>query len=83
MERTTIIIYIDNKPYRFQIDIDYKNGTTTYYVSPDATNDITFVPNMLQFDEDGTVKEKHELKTVEQEQIARLVWQEILNKLKP
>jgi hypothetical protein len=56
---------------------------TTYYVSSASTNDITFVPNRLRFDEDGTVVQKEILKTVEQEQIARLIWQEILNKLKP
>jgi predicted Mrr-cat superfamily restriction endonuclease len=83
MERTTIIIYIDNRPYRFQIEIDHKQGITSYYVSPDGINDITFVPNRLQFDENGIVVQKELLKTVEQEQIARLIWQEILNKLKP
>ncbi|GAA3951767.1 hypothetical protein GO495_12610 [Chitinophaga oryziterrae] len=83
MERTTIIIYIDNKPYRFQVEIDHRLGTTTYYVSSDGTNDITFIPNRLKFDENGTVVQEEILKTVEQEQIARLVWQEILNKLKP
>lgn len=83
MEKTTIIIYIDNKPYRFQIEIDNKAGTTTYYVTSENKHDISFIPSQLEFDVDGAVKEKHLLKTVEQEQIARMIWQEILNKLEP
>ena len=83
MEKTTIIIYIDNRPYRFQVEIDEKIGTTTYYVTSDNTHDINFIPDQLEFDIDGVVKQKQQLKTVEQEQIARMIWQEILNKLKP
>jgi hypothetical protein len=83
MEKTTIIIYIDNRPYRFQIEIDNKAGTTTYFVTSDNTHDIAFIPDQLEFDVDGAVKQKQLLKTVEQEQVARMIWQEILDKLKP
>lgn len=83
MEKTTILIYIDKKPYRFQIEIDKKVGSTTYYVTSDNTHDITFIPDQLEFDVDGEVKLKQQLKTVEQEQVARMIWQEILDKLKP
>jgi hypothetical protein len=83
MEKTTIIIYIDNKPYKFQIEIDEKVGTTTYYVTSNNSHDISFIPDQLEFDIDGVVKQKNLLKTIEQEQIARMIWQEILNKLKP
>lgn len=83
MEKTTIIIYIDNRPYRFQVEIDEKIGSTTYFVTSNNEHDITFIPDQLEFDIDGVVKQKQLLKTVEQEQIARMIWQEILNKLKP
>lgn len=83
MEKTTIIVYIDNRPYRFQVEIDEKIGSTSYFVTSDNTHDITFIPDQLEFDIDGVVKQKQQLKTVEQEQIARMIWQEILNKLKP
>jgi hypothetical protein len=83
MEKTTIIIYIDKRPYRFQVVIDEKASTTTYYVTSDNKHDISFIPDQLEFDVNGGVKQKYLLKTVEQEQVARLVWQEILDKLKP
>jgi hypothetical protein len=83
MEKTTIIIYIESRPYRFQIEIDEKAGTTTYYVTSENKHDITFIPDQLEFDVDGSVKQKRLLKTVEQEQTARMIWQEILDKLKP
>lgn len=85
METTDITVYIDNKPYRFHIDVDYENDKTTYRVSTDAEQSETldFMPASLQFNEDGKVTVKERLRTVEQEQIARLIWQEILDKMKP
>ncbi len=85
METTDITVYIDNKPYRFHIDVDYENEKTTYRVSTDAEQSETldFMPASLQFNEDGEVTVKERLRTVEQEQIARLIWQEILDKMKP
>lgn len=83
MEKTTILVYIDNKPYKFQIEIDHKNDSTSYYVTSDNKHDISYIPEQLEFDIDGAVKQKDLLKTVEQEQVARLIWQEILNKLEP
>jgi hypothetical protein len=83
MEKTTILVYINDRPYRFQIEIDHKADTTTYFVTSENKHDITFIPDQLEFDIDGVVKQKDLLKTVEQEQVARMVWQEILNKLEP
>lgn len=83
MEKTTILVYINNRPYRFQVEIDRKNDTTTYYVTSDNKHDITFIPDQLEFNVDGAVKQKQLLKTIEQEQVAQMVWQEILDKLEP
>lgn len=85
METTDITVYIDNKPYRFHVDVDYENEVTTYRVSSadDKAHDLDFMPAQLQYNEDGEVTLKERLRTVEQEQIARLIWQEILDKMKP
>lgn len=82
-EKTTILVYINNRPYRFQVEIDRENGTTSYFVTSDNKHDISFIPDQLEFDIDGGVKQKEMLKTVEQEQVARMIWQEILDKLEP
>ena len=85
MKATDITVYIDNKPYRFHVNVDYENEKTTYKVSsanepPEAP---VYVPGHLQFNEDGNLTVKERLYTVEQEQIARLIWQEIIDKMKP
>ncbi len=81
METTVITVYIENKPYRFNVAVDHAEEKTTYYVDAEQTED--YIPQTLEFNENGKVSEKAALKTVEQEQIARLVWQEIINKMKP
>ncbi|WP_343703859.1 hypothetical protein [Chitinophaga sp.] len=81
METTVITVYIENKPYRFNVAVDHEEQKTTYYVDSEQHED--YIPQTLEFNENGKVSEKFALKTVEQEQIARLVWQEIINKIKP
>ncbi|MBO9728676.1 MAG: hypothetical protein J7623_08570 [Chitinophaga sp.] len=85
MKATDITVYIDNKPYRFHVDVNYENETTTYQVS--SANEKQEVPGYgtmhLQFNEDGHVSVEQNIETVEQEQLARLIWQEILNNMKP
>lgn len=85
MESTDITVYIDNKPYRFHVNVDYENEKTTYLVS--SANDepvkLAFMPEELHFNENGHVTLKERIHTVEQEQIARLIWQEIIDKMKP
>jgi len=84
METTTFItVYIKNEPYNFQVHIDHERGMTTYYVSSENKNPPAYIPDDLQFNMDGELTQEIRLKTVEQEQIARLIWQEILNKLNP
>ncbi|MBC9914434.1 hypothetical protein [Chitinophaga varians] len=84
--KTDITVYIDNKPYRFHITVDEESESTTYKVDPDVdtgSQDQAFIPSHLEFNADGVVTLKERLKTVEQEQIARLIWQEILDKMNP
>ncbi|GEP91010.1 hypothetical protein SAMN05660909_03210 [Chitinophaga terrae (ex Kim and Jung 2007)] len=85
MNTTDITIYIDNKPYRFHVKVDQENDSTTYSVSSaeEANAAADFIPDHLEFNVDGSIQVKERLKTVEQEQIARLIWQEILDKMNP
>lgn len=85
MNTTDITIYIDNKPYRFHVDVDQENDSTTYSVSSaeEANAAADFIPQHLEFHSNGSIRVKERLKTVEQEQIARLIWQEILDKMNP
>ncbi len=80
MDQHIITVYIDNKPYRFRVNIDHKLEKTTYLVS--SENDEEFLPQDFRIDENGRADIEEGLRTVEQEQIARLVWQEIINKTK-
>ncbi|GEP98934.1 hypothetical protein [Chitinophaga cymbidii] len=83
METTHITVYIDDKPYRFNITVDHEEEKTTYQVATEDADEEEYIPSSLQFTEDGQVTAKGSLRTVEQEQIARLIWQEIINKMKP
>ncbi|ASZ13644.1 hypothetical protein KTO58_05950 [Chitinophaga pendula] len=83
METTTITVYIDDKPYRFHVDIDHEAQHTTYRVSTAEEKPLDFLPDTLQYNENGQVVLEERLRTVEQEQIARLIWQEIIDKTKP
>jgi hypothetical protein len=81
MDQHIITVYIDDKPYRFRVNIDHKKEKTTYLVS--SENEEDFIPQDFRIDEDGRADIEGGQRTVEQEQIARLVWQEIINKQKP
>lgn len=85
METTTITVYIDNKPYRFHVDVDYKDEKTTYSVSSadEPGSDPDFIPDELHYNEDGSLQLEERMQSVEQAQIARLIWQEIIDKMKP
>ncbi|RFS25098.1 hypothetical protein DVR12_07900 [Chitinophaga silvatica] len=85
MTTTDITVYIDDKPYRFHVKVDEQNESTTYSVDPvtDTHPDPDFIPGHLEFNYNGSLTLKEKLKTVEQEQIARLIWQEILDKMNP
>ena len=85
MKTTDITVHIDNKPYRFHVNVDYEKEMTTYKVSSanESGEEPVYVPEHLQFNEDGNLTVKERLYTVEQEQVARLIWQEIIDKMKP
>ncbi|MFB6456181.1 hypothetical protein ACE38W_12990 [Chitinophaga sp. Hz27] len=85
MSTTEITVYIDNKPYRFRVQVDEQKESTTYKVDPakDMHPEPDFIPPHLEFNLNGQLTLKEQLKTAEQAQLARLIWQEILDKMNP
>lgn len=85
MEKHIITIVLNDKPYQLFISINHQEEEITYRVEPGADEgeleDI--IPERLEIRANGHVKFDDRLKTVEGEQIARLIWQEILDKLNP
>ncbi|GAA0557475.1 hypothetical protein [Chitinophaga japonensis] len=85
MEKHIITIVLNDKPYQLLISIDHLEEEITYRVAPGADeNELEgIIPENLEFRANGHVKFDERLRTVESEQIARLIWQEILDKLNP
>lgn len=82
-EFTNITVYIDNKGYRFDVIIDTKALITTYKVKQDKTaaSHISWLPEEFVLTEDGKLQKGDGIKSVEQLQIVRLIWQEIRDTL--
>lgn len=85
MEKHIITIVLNDKPYQLFISIDHQEEEVTYRVEPGADEGQldNIIPERLEFRANGHIKFDDRLKTVESEQIARLIWQEILDKLNP
>ena len=83
MEKHIITIVLNDKPYQLFISIDHQEEEITYRVEPGADEEELdgVIPEKLEFRVNGHIKFDERLKTVESEQIARLIWQEILDKL--
>lgn len=83
MEKHIITIVLNDKPYQLFISIDHQEEEITYRVEPGADEEELdgIIPEKLEFRANGHIKFDERLKTVESEQIARLIWQEILDKL--
>jgi len=85
MEKHIITIVLNDKPYQLYISIDHQEEEITYRVEAGADEGELekIIPERLEIRANGKVTFDERLKTVESEQIARLIWQEILNKLNP
>ena len=83
MEKHIITVVLNDKPYQLFISIDHQEHEVTYRVEPGADEEELeqVIPERLEFKLNGHIQFDERLKTVESEQIARVIWQEILNKL--
>lgn len=83
MEKHIITVILNDKPYQLFISIDRDEEEVTYRVEPggDVEELDAVLPDRLEFRSNGHIRFDERLKTIESEQIARLIWQEILDKL--
>jgi phosphoribosylformimino-5-aminoimidazole carboxamide ribonucleotide (ProFAR) isomerase len=86
MEKHTVTVYIEGRSYQIAITVNKMNHETIYEVitsgnilkdfSPDAEE---VIPEYISWQEDSAVRPEERIKMVESEQIARIIWTDILD----
>jgi phosphoribosylformimino-5-aminoimidazole carboxamide ribonucleotide (ProFAR) isomerase len=86
MEKHTVTVYIEGRSYQITITVNEMVHETTYEVitsgnilkdfSPEAEE---VIPEYISWQEDSVVRPERRLKMVESEQIARIIWTDILD----
>ena len=84
MEKHSITVIIRGKPYGLIITIDKGASETAFQVIPDVREHVLeeYEPHNRNFTADHKDSLEGSLRTVETEQIARIIWEEILDKMK-
>lgn len=83
MDTSIITVYIDHRSYNFYIEVNPEQGTTTYQVlAPgEQFHRITESLQEEQLIEGSLAPLNDRLAVVEREQVARIIWQEIIDQL--
>lgn len=83
MEKRIITVYLNSKPYKLSIDIDRSKEITTYRVINNSNEEELedFIPDNLEFDEDGQMKMDDRIQTTEGIEIAKAIWRAIDDQL--
>lgn len=84
MEKHSITVIIKGKPYGLIITIDTGALETAFQVIPDVSEHVLeeFEPHNRHFTTDHKDTLEGSIRTVESEQIARIIWEDILDKMK-
>ncbi|HVI43455.1 MAG TPA: hypothetical protein VM802_01240 [Chitinophaga sp.] len=84
MEQHNVTVMIKGKPYGLSISINGSAYETIYEVIPDVRSHVLeeFRPHADTFMIDHVDSVEGRIRTVESEQIARIIWTEILEKMK-
>ncbi|GEP92030.1 hypothetical protein SAMN05660909_04137 [Chitinophaga terrae (ex Kim and Jung 2007)] len=84
METHSITVIIDGKPYGLIITIDKTALETAFQVVPDVREYVLeeYQPHSSSFTADHTDSLEGNIRIVEAEQIARIIWEDILDKMK-
>ena len=84
MEKHSITVIIKGKPYGLVITIDRGALETDFQLVPDVSEHVLeeFEPHTNTFTADHTDTLEGSIRTVESEQIARIIWEDILDKMK-
>ncbi|MCK7559327.1 hypothetical protein MKQ70_31925 [Chitinophaga sedimenti] len=83
MDTSIITVYIDHRPYNFYIDVNADEGTTTYQVLAPGEQFYSIAEANKQVQEVSAdlAPLQDRLRVVEREQVARIIWQEIIDQL--
>jgi hypothetical protein len=79
MERRTITVYIEGRSYQLAITVDDVAQETTYEVITSGNILRDFMPEDIDWQEDRMIIPEERVKTIESEQIARIIWTDILD----
>jgi hypothetical protein len=84
MEKHSITVMIKGKPYGLVITIDRGASGTAFQVIPDVGEHMLeeYEPHNNAFITDHKDTPEGSIRTVESEQIARIIWEDILDKMK-
>ena len=79
MERRTITVYIEGRSYQLAITVDDVAQETTYEVITSGNILRDFMPEGIDWQEDSMISPEERVRTIESEQIARIIWTDILD----
>ncbi|SFD27254.1 hypothetical protein SAMN05518672_1011389 [Chitinophaga sp. CF118] len=86
MEKHTVTVYIEGQSYQIVITVNHAIHETTYEIitSGNILKDFMaeveeFTPDFIGWPEDTMVMPNKRVKLVESEQIARIIWTDILD----
>ncbi|HJT74228.1 MAG TPA: hypothetical protein VJ720_09420 [Chitinophaga sp.] len=79
MERRTITVYIEGRSYQLAITTNEIAHETTYEVITSGNILRDFIPDDIDWQEDRMITPEERIRTIESEQIARIIWTDILD----
>lgn len=79
MEKHTVTVYIEGRSYQIAITVNDISHETTYEVITSGNILKDFMPGVIDWQEDSMVMPEERVKMVESEQIARIIWTDILD----
>jgi len=79
MEKNTITVYIEGRSYQIVIRVNEARHETTYEVITSGNILKDFMPDNMDWQEDSMVMPADRIRMVESEQIARIIWTDILD----
>jgi hypothetical protein len=79
MEKHTITVYIEGRSYQIVISVNEARHETTYEVVTSGNILKDFMPDDIDWQEDAMAMPDERIRMVESEQIARIIWTDILD----
>jgi hypothetical protein len=79
MEKQIITVLLNDRPYHLTLEVEQTEKERIYRVSNEqGQEDLSdFIPDPLEFGVNGTVRLRDRIRTVEGQEIARLIWNAI------